>query len=223
MADYKLFAAPGSCSRVPMIALFESGADFDVELIRFMRGAHKTPEYLAMNPAGKVPLLVTSEGPLAQNVAIARYLAAKFDGLLPKADSAIEDARITGDLAFCADTLHPIVTRMRMPMFMVDGPEAQANCREKAAEMMKPMAQLVNDRLASGTWWYGDEWSIVDAYVYWVWFRIEGVGFPVADYPAWTAHAAAMEKRKAVKSALAKEAEMEATLESEGLMPKPQK
>lgn len=221
MPDFTLYAAPGACSRVPLITLEEAGADYTIELVRFMKGAHKAPSYLAMNPAGKVPLLMTKDGPLSQNVAIARYLGTVFPQVLPKANTALEDARITGDLAFCADTLHPIVTRMRMPMFMADGPEAQASVRAKAIDAMKPFAQLVNDRLASSSWWYDHNWSVMDAYVYWVWFRIEGVGFPVADYPAWTAHARAMEARPAVQRALAIEGTMEATLESEGLAVKP--
>lgn len=43
---YKLFLAPGACSRVPLIALVETGVDFDLELVRFMKGAHKQPDYL---------------------------------------------------------------------------------------------------------------------------------------------------------------------------------
>ncbi len=220
MADYTLHAAPGACSRVPLISLEEAGADYDLELIRFMKGEHKRPDYLAMHPAGKVPLLVTPEGPLTQNVAIARYLGQVFPKLLPQANGAYEAEKITADLAFCADTLHPIVTRMRMPMFMVEGPEAQASVKAKAMEAMQPMAKVVNDRLAHGPWWYGETWSILDAYVYWVWFRITGCGFRVEDCPAWAAHAEAMQARPAVRRALAKDAALQERLEADGLAPK---
>lgn len=220
MGQFTLYAAPGACSRVPLISLEEAGAEFDLKLIRFMKGEHKRPDYLAMHPAGKVPLLVTPEGPLTQNVAIARYLGTVFPALLPQTTTAYEDAKITADLAFCADTLHPAVTRMRMPMFIVDGADAQASVKAKAFEAMHPLAKVVNDRLAEGAWWYGDSWSILDAYVYWVWFRITGCGFPVSDYPAWAAHAKAMEARPAVQRALAKDAELQAMLEAENLAPK---
>lgn len=216
MADFTLYAAPGACSRVPLITLEEAGADYDLHLVRFMKGEHKKPGYLAMNPAGKVPLLMTSEGPLSQNIAIARYLASQFPGLLPQANTPLEDAKITADLAFCADTLHPIVTRMRMPIFIADGEAAQASVREKAFDAMQPMAALVNARLTKGAWWYGEDWSIMDAYLYWVWFRITGIGCPVADFPAWAAHAKAMEARPAVVRALAKDASLQAQLDAEG-------
>ncbi|MFQ1701494.1 glutathione S-transferase family protein [Loktanella agnita] len=215
-----LYAAPGACSRVPMMTLEEAGADYEVKLVRFMKGEHKRPDYLAMHPAGKVPLLLTDDGPVTQNVAIARYLATRFDGLLPKATTPYADAQITADLAFCADTVHPVVTRIRMPMFMADGEDAMASVRAKAMDAMTPLAQLIDTRLGKGKWWYGDAWSVMDAYVYWIWFRITGAGFSGADIPHWAAHAQAMEARPAIQRALSKDASLQATLEAEGLAPK---
>lgn len=220
MTEFALYAAPGACSRVPLISLQEAGAEFEVRLVRFMRGEHKQPAYLANNPKGKVPCLITPDGPLTENVAIAQYLAGRFEGLLPKAHSALEEARITADLAFCAATLHPIVSRMRVPMFMADGKEAAASVKAKAMEAMVPMAQVVETRLTQGKWWYGDAWSIMDAYIYWVWFRVTGGGFPVDAYTHWAAHTARMGTRPAVARALEQEHDMQARLEAEGLAPK---
>ncbi len=217
---YRLYASPGACSRVPMIALEEAGAEFEVALIRFMNGAHKRPEYLALNPKGKVPCLITPDGPLTENPAIALYLAAQFDGLLPPAGTAMDQARITADLVFCSATLHPIVSRMRVPMFIADGAAAIASVTEKAAAAMAPMARLIDDRLSDGPWWYGGDWSIMDAYIFWVWTRIAGGDFPTEPYPNWAAHAARMTARPAVIRALARDAALQSTLEAEGLLPK---
>jgi len=126
----------------------------------------------------------------------------------------------TADLAFCSATLHPIVSRMRVPMFMAQGGDAIASVKTTAVEAMHPMAAVVEDRLSGKTWWYGDDWSIMDAYIYWVFFRITGGGFPVDNYPNWAAHAHRMDARPAVRAALAMEAKLQATLEAEGLAPK---
>ncbi len=217
---YTLYASPGACSRVPLITLEEAGAEFNVKLIRFMRGAHKQADYLALNPKGKVPCLITPDGPLTENPAIALYLADQFDGLLPKTTRSIDQAKVTADLAFCSSTLHPIVSRMRVPMFMVEGPTAMKSVKEKAIEAMAPMAKLIDDHLGNEPWWYGDEWSIMDAYIFWVWFRIVGGDFPTKPYPNWAAHASRMTARPAVVRALAQETEMQSTLEAEGLLPK---
>ncbi|WP_428925893.1 glutathione S-transferase family protein [Marinibacterium sp. SX1] len=223
MTEFTLHAAPGTCARVPLIALEEAGADFDVALVRFMKGEHRAPAYLALNPKGKVPLLVADGVPISENVAIARFLAARFPkaGLLPVTEDPLAEAQVTGDLAFCAATLHPLVTRIRMPGFMVDGDEAAASVRARAIEAMRPMADVVSARLNGQDWWYDSGWSILDAYVYWVWFRITGAGFPAEDYPTWAAHAARMETRPAVARALAREADMTAQLEREGLAFRP--
>ena len=217
---YTLFAAPGSCSRVPLITLEEANASYELKLVRFMKGAHKQADYLALNPKGKVPCLATDEGPLTENVAIARYLAANHAGLLPDAATAYEESKITADLSFCSSTLHPIVSRMRVPMFMASGNEAIASVKEKAIEAMHPMAAVVEARLAGGDWWYDTGWSIMDAYVFWIAYRITGGGFSMDDYPLWTAHSQRMNARPSVQRALAKEAELQSTLEAEGLAPK---
>ncbi|GAB4274311.1 MAG: glutathione S-transferase family protein [Pararhodobacter sp.] len=223
MSDLVLFSAPGTCARVPCIALEEARAEYTLRLVRFMQGEHRSPEFLALNPKGKVPTLLVGGEPLTENVAIARYLAARFPRarLLPKGDDPLAEARITADLSFCAATLHPIVTRIRMPAFMVDGEEARASVRSKAIAAMQPFARMIDDRLGDGGWWYGAEWSLVDACLYWVWFRITGAGFPAGDHPAWADHAARMEARPAVRRALQREAEMEAQLEAEGLAFRP--
>lgn len=220
MTDYVLFAAPGTCARVPCITLEEIGADYRIELVRFMKGQHRSQEFLKLNPKGKVPTLSVDGTPLTENVAIARFLARQHPDahLLPVSDDPIEDARVTADLSFCASTLHPIVTRIRMPHFMVEGEDAAVSLRTKAIEGMKPFAQLVSERVRQQEWWYGSGWSVVDAYLYWVWFRITGAGFPGGEFPDWAEHASRMEERPAVQRALEKEAEMLAQLEREGLV-----
>lgn len=70
MTQLVLYAAPGACARVPMIALEEARQDFEVRVVRFMAGEHRSPEYLALNAKGKVPLLLVDGGPLSENVAI---------------------------------------------------------------------------------------------------------------------------------------------------------
>mgnify|MGYP001570731218 CR=1 FL=1 len=69
----------------------------------------------------------------------------------------------------------------------------------------------------SFTWVLGGEWSVLDGYLYWVWFRITGSGFAASPFPAIAAHALRMEERPAVKRALQREARAQAELESQGL------
>jgi hypothetical protein len=71
----KLFYAPGACSLAPHILLEEIGRPFEAVRLDFAAGEQRTADYLALNPRGRVPLLVTAHGPLRENVAISAYIA----------------------------------------------------------------------------------------------------------------------------------------------------
>ena len=68
----KLYYLPGACSLVPHTALEWIGVDFDAQAVDHT--IIKSPEYLALNPNGQVPLLQEGSWTLTQNVAILDYL-----------------------------------------------------------------------------------------------------------------------------------------------------
>jgi len=216
--DITLFMAPGTCARVTLIALNELGLDFQTSLIRFMKGQHKSPDYLAMNPKGKVPVLKIDGAVLTENVAILHYLNQTRGGLLPATDDPIEQAHQLADLCFCSSTLHPNVTRFRMPQFFVQEGTDVASVKRKASEAMVPNFQVIEDRLAAGDWWYNGSFSAVDGYIYWVYWRVVGAGFDASAFPHYQAHAARMEQRESVKKAIAAEESATQTLKNEGLL-----
>jgi glutathione S-transferase len=148
MTDITLYFAPDTCARVPMIALEETGHPFQTELIAFMRGDHRSPEYLALNPKARVPTLVVDGRPLTENVAILTWLAARFPeaDLLPQPQDALDRAHIISDLAFCASGLHPIVTRLRIPQYFCDTPDGVLRALSLAEAAMRPYFALVDQR-----------------------------------------------------------------------------
>ena len=119
MTDIAIHFAPDTCARVSMIALEETGHPYRAELVRFMTGQHRSPKYLAINPSGRVPVLVVDGKPLTENVAILSWLNDRFPEaqLLPRAGDPFDRALYLADLAFCSANLHPIVTRIRFPNF----------------------------------------------------------------------------------------------------------
>jgi glutathione S-transferase len=214
-----LVFAPGSCARVPMIALEEAGVPYEKRLIRFMKGEHKSPDYLRLNPAGKVPALIIDGKPLAQNVAILTWLARSFPdaGLLPLTGDAYGDAALLSRLVWCSADLHQLVTRIRLPAFSCDLPDTAERIRNMAAAAMAAQLAGVEDDLARQPWLLGDDWSVLDGYIHWIWWRITGAGFPQDRFPNLAAHTARMEARPAVQRTLAIEAAAVAQLEEEGL------
>ena len=222
MTDIVLYAAPGSCSRVPCVALEEIGLPFEYRPVVFMKGEHKTPDYKKLNPKGKVPCLVIDGEPLTENVAILSYLNKQFPeaGLLPVAANGLEQTRQLADLCFCSATLHPIVTRIRMPQFFAAA-DAARSVFDAGCQAMHEYFLLIEQRLASDPWWYGDTWSVMDGYLNWIFWRVDGASFPTADYPRYCDHAIRVEQRPSVQRALAREQAAQAELEAKGLAFKP--
>mgnify|MGYP001815054793 CR=1 FL=1 len=222
MTDVILYAAPGSCSRVPCIALEEIGLSFEYRPIVFMKGEHKAPDYKKLNPKGKVPCLVIDGEPLTENVAILGYLNSRFPeaALLPHVANELERMRQVADLCFCSATLHPIVTRIRIPQFFA-APDSVRGVFDAGCEAMREYFQLIEDRFANDLWWYGDTWSAMDGYLNWIFWRVEGANFPTSDYPRFSDHAVRVEQRPAVQRALAREQAAQAELEAKGLAFKP--
>ncbi len=219
MPHLKLYVAPNTCARVPTIALEEIGVPFDTELVRTAANQQNSPEFLKLNPKGKVPTLLIEGAPLTENVAILTWLNQQFPdaGLLPKTSNPLETVKQTADLAFFSATVHPLVTRIAMPIkFVADADLAFEAVRPKGKDAMMPIMKMIELRLKDGPWWYGDTWSVVDGYLYWAWSRITGTGFSDADFPNIRRHHELSNQRPAVQRAMAREAEYVEILKAEG-------
>ena len=219
MPGIKLFVAPNTCARVPTIALEEIGIPFETELVRLGQKQQKTAEYLAVNPKGKVPAMLIDGAPLTENVAILSWLHQTYPraALLPATNDRLQAMKQTADLAFFSGTVHPLVTRIAMPMnFIADAETAFELVRPAGTQAMMPVMALIENRLENGPWWYGDDWSIIDGYLFWVWARITGVGFPQDHFPRIRAHAENIQKRPSVQRAMQRELVCVDQLKSEG-------
>lgn len=221
--DLCLHFAPDTCARVTIMALEKvleaSGQPYRTELVAFMRGDHKQPSFLTNNPKGKVPLLLIDGRPLTENPAILWWLATRFSEaeLLPITTDSLANAEVMADLSWCASGLHPIVTRLRIPQFFCDTNDGVARVFAMAEIAMQLNFQIAEKRLAENRWWYGDTWSAVDAYLNWVWFRVEGTAFDCSAYPALARHALEMNELPHVRRTLEKQQAASKQLEAEGL------
>lgn len=219
MTDMTLYFAPDSCARVSLIALEEVGHPYKLEVVAFMKGQHRSAEYLAINPKGKVPTLVVDGEVLTENVAILHWLSERFPEaqLLPESNGSWERAQQISDLAYCASGLHPIVTRLRIPQFFCDTGQCIGRVFAMAEMAMRPNFALIDRRLADNRWWYGDRWSILDAYINWVWFRVTGTEFDAAAYANFARHNQDVMQRPSVVRALSRSSKVAERLAAQGL------
>ena len=202
-----------------LTALEEIGKPFETRLIAFMAGEHRKPQFLALNPSGKVPALETEHGVIVQNGAILSYLTQTHPeaSLLPQPEDAAGRAVILAELFRFSSDLHPLVTRFVMaPMISTDAADAP-RIRAKAAEGLVMQLAPLEQRLSNQPWMLGEQWSILDAYLGWIWFRITSAGFDPADYPALQEHYANASRRPSAQAALLREEEAQAELKARGL------
>ncbi|WP_375458026.1 glutathione S-transferase family protein [uncultured Enterovirga sp.] len=210
MAGLKLYYSPGACSLAPGIALEETGVEFEPVLTKLADGAQKTPEFLALNPKGRVPVLVDGDFVVTENPAILRYIARSFPAAALWPTDPREEARCAEWLAWCSSGLHIAYAHVRRPERYGTSDAARTEVVAKGHETCRDVWRQVEAKLAASRapWAAGDSFSVADPYVFlfWTWGRGPALGFDMpADFPAWTAHAHRMAERPAVRRALERE------------------
>lgn len=211
MARMKLFYAPGACSLASHIALEEAGADFEAVRIDTAGGEQRTPDYLKINPKGRVPALADGDFVVTENPAILRYVAVTHPeaGLWP-ADPRGE-ARCAEWLAFLSSGVHPSYAHIRRAERYATTDEGREDVVETGKRATRDIYQMVEEKLAAAgdDWAAGPGYSVADPYllVFWTWGRGSVLAYDMAaDFPAWTAHARRMAERPAVRAAFEREA-----------------
>lgn len=161
----KLYYASGACSFVPHAALELAGASFEPVPVKLHRGEQRTPEYLAINPRGQVPVLVDDGEVITQIVAIAQHLDAKFPqaGLLPA--GGLARTRALQTLAWMNNTVHPTFTHVFMPHKFTGDEAAQQAVKAHAIETYRGLlAEIEALAEKASPWLGGDKPGVLDAY-----------------------------------------------------------
>lgn len=167
----ELYFAPGACSFVPHVALeairAATGQAFEPKMVKLHKGEQKTPEYLALNPNGQVPVLVADGKPLNQIVAICDFLDRSFPkaGLLPAEPWARAEA--LSQLAWLNNTVHPTFTHLFRAAEFADSEAAQAEVKKvAAARFRKHLERIQGWTGAASPYWYGARITPHDAYAF---------------------------------------------------------
>jgi glutathione S-transferase len=175
-----LYLAPGSSSMAPHIALHEIGAPFESRPISLAKKENRTPAYLAINPEGKVPVLLIDGRPLTEVAAILFYLARRFPqaGLLPEGDREAE-AQAVSWMSFIAATVHP--------------------ARRQGIEHARTVYAMADRRLGDREWALG-RYSIADIHLFRLYWRFRNSLNPApGEFPNLSAHYDRMMARPAVQ------------------------
>jgi glutathione S-transferase len=197
-----LFYGPGACSMASHIVLEESGEKYESRRMDLPKGEQRTPEYLKINPLGRVPALKLDDGsPLTENTAILPYLGKRF-GLWPT--EPLKEARALSTIGFFATSVHPAHGHIGRPERYTEDKAAFPGIQAMGKKSFHGYLKQI-DALYAGREWLSDQYSVLDPYalVFYAWgVRRE---LPVAELKHYTAFKDRMVKRPAVQRVLADE------------------
>jgi len=200
----KLYYAPGTVALASHITLAESGADYTTERLDFKTNQQNSPEYLAINPKGRVPSLVTDHGTLTETPAMLVYIAQSF----PKAklapfDDAYTFAQMQSFNSYLCSTVHiNHAHKMRGYRWATDE-SSYADMKRKIPQTMAACFALIERDMLRGPWVMGETYTICDPYLFTLTGWLEGDGVDIATLPKVADHRKRMMDRPAVQKALA--------------------
>ena len=166
----RLYYHPGNASLTPHMVLEELGVPFELELVDRTRSAHKSAEYLKLNPNGQIPVLVDGDLVLYETAAICLHLADTHpDAHLAPPLATHERAHFYKWLIWSTNTLQAMLMHYFYGARMVDDGDASAAAQVKAHAEARVggMLDQLDAQLASHRqpWLLGAAYSAVDPFV----------------------------------------------------------
>jgi glutathione S-transferase len=142
--------------------LQELGIDFESIAVNLQRGEHRRPEFLSLNPAGKLPVLVDDDVVLNESVAIVLYLAGKYpeSRLLPT--DVVTRAELDRWLLFTVTELEQPLWRIARNTFVYPEGQRLAADVPTASREFKEMAAVVESHLRGRPFVVGDTVTVGD-------------------------------------------------------------
>ncbi|MFD2205912.1 glutathione S-transferase family protein [Kiloniella antarctica] len=208
-----LFHTPGACSLASCIALEEiretTDVEYEVKTVSFAKGDQHKPEYLTINPKGRVPALSTESGILTETPAILLYLAQRYPAAnLAPLDDIFGLAQLQSFNSFLCSTVHVAHAHKFRGSRWANEQSSLDDMKAKVTENMTALFTQIEETYLkdseSEPWVMGANYTIGDAYLYTIACWLAGDGVDIAIFPRLNAHFNRMENRPAVQRAIAK-------------------
>jgi len=165
---YILYGGGVSRAAGPQMVLEEAGLAYELRSVDIDAGEHRSAAFLALNPAGYVPALVTPGGEiLHEAAAIMLYLADhhRLDALAPPADDPLR-GRFLSALFYLCDDIQPPTKRFFYPERYSEDAADAPRIRARARAMARERWQVLDRTLAAGGPFHlGERFSLADIYM----------------------------------------------------------
>jgi glutathione S-transferase len=201
-----LFYAPHTCSLASHIALEDAAAEYATARINFADDEQRKPAYLAVNPKGRVPALVTDRGTLTETPAMLAFIAQSFPlARLAPLDDPFFFAEVQAFNGFLCATLHVAHAHRMRGNRWADDPAAIAAMQRRVPESVSACYDLIEASMLRGPWVMGESYTICDPYLFTMAQWLEQDGVDPSRFPKVISHRRRMSERPAVRKAIAQE------------------
>ena len=164
----KLYYNPQSRAVIAKWMLDECGAEYEIVPIDFTKREHKTPEFLEINPAGKLPALVDGDSKIFEGAAICLYLGDKFSqaNLAPKID-APERGRYLSLMVYSTAQLEPAMSDALLNVQTLP---------QRGWTEFEAAKDVIESELGNGPYLFGDWFTAADIMIgsMFIWKRMWG-------------------------------------------------
>ena len=202
----KLYYAPGTCALASHIALQETGAAYTAARLDFKTNQQNSPEYLAINPKGRVPSLVTDRGILTETPAMLAYIAQSFpQAKLAPLDDAFAFAQAQAFNSYLCSTVHVNHAHKGRGARWATEETSFADMKRKVPQSVGASFALIERNTLKGPWVMGEQYTICDPYLFTLAGWLEGDSVDLSTLPKVMHHRKRMSERPAVREVLAKE------------------
>jgi glutathione S-transferase len=148
----KLFYSPGACSIAAHIALEIAQADYVAVRAAIANGENSKPEFLAVNPQGRVPALAIGDTVITELPAILFYVDRAFPKAQLMPEGAVDHARAASMMAFLSSNVHISFATIWRPERFTGNKDAQRSLEEDGLHRAKAHFELVETRLPHEGW-----------------------------------------------------------------------
>ena len=201
----KLYYAPGACSLASHITLEEAGVPYETQKLNLAEGDQRKPEYLKLNPRGRVPTLVADGQVLTENVGIISYVAGGHAAgkLWPK--KTWDQAKLVSTMAWLSNTVHPAYGHVFRPERYVDGDDHKEAVKAKGRETFWGYMKEIDGLLEGHNWCVANQFTPADGYllVFYRWANRQKM--PVRELKNYSALMDRVMARPTVKKVMADE------------------
>jgi glutathione S-transferase len=198
------YYAPGTCALATHLALEYAGAPYEAVRLNFKEQQQRSPEYLRVNPKGRVPALVTPQGVLTETPALLQYIAQTCpQAQLAPLDDPFELAKMNEFNSYLCSTVHVAHAHGARGYRWTDEPQAIESMKKKVPQTMGECFELIETQMFRGPWVLGEHLSTSDLYLYTLTRWLQGDHVDVQRFPKVADHLRRMDAQPQVQKVLA--------------------